>query len=141
LDDLQARDTQLRGLAEEIRQTMAASTGLAKELTGTLQAVDRVVARFDHEAGSDRKPLEIKDLRDAATEGGKAAEKLTALLQQSNEVAKSGCGMSGWRSWTGRRGGRSTWCSGAHWCWWWCFWRGCWRFGWLPQRVRAVKGS
>jgi hypothetical protein len=89
LDDLQSREGVLRDMMGELRNTIGTSTGLAKELTGTVDAIDRVVARFDRPVEGDRKPLDMKDVTDAAIEATKAAEKLTVLLERTNELAES----------------------------------------------------
>ena len=56
----------------------------------TVNAIDRVVARFDTQGGSEHKPLDFKDVRDAAIEATKTAEKLTILLERTNDVVGSG---------------------------------------------------
>lgn len=89
LDDLEAREGTLRSMATELRSTIAATTGLANELTGTVGAIDRIVERFDRPATPGQKPLEITDIRDAAIEATKAAEKTTVLLERLNQVADS----------------------------------------------------
>jgi hypothetical protein len=88
-DDLQTRDGVLRDSLLELRGTIGTSADLAKELTGTVNAIDRVVARFDPEARADGKPLDMKNVRDAAIEAGNAAAKLTVLLERTNELASS----------------------------------------------------
>lgn len=91
LDDLEAREGTLRAMATELRDTIATTTTLATELTGTVGAIDRIVARFDQPAapGSNRKPMEITDIRDAAIEATKAAERMTELLEQANQLTTS----------------------------------------------------
>ncbi len=89
LDDIQAREGDLRGVLQDLEKTIEVSTGLAHELTGTVNAIDHVVRRFDREDGETREPLDMKDVRDAAVETGKAAEKLTALLEQTNQTLDS----------------------------------------------------
>lgn len=89
LADLESKEGQLHTLGAELRTTIDSSAGLAHQLTGTMQAIDRIVARFDREPGTGGKPLEIKDIRDAASEAAKAAEKLTALLEKTSQLADS----------------------------------------------------
>lgn len=89
LDDLESRDRVLRETIADVRDTVGASSALAKELTGTVNALDRVVARFDPQSGGGQAAMDIKDFRDAAIEGAKAAEKLTILLERTNELAGS----------------------------------------------------
>ncbi|MFM9958338.1 MAG: hypothetical protein ACKVZJ_09680 [Phycisphaerales bacterium] len=89
LDDLQSRSGALQEMMNELRSTIGTSTGLAKELTGTVDAIDRVVARFDKASVPGKEPLDIKDVRDAAIEATKAAEKLTILLERTNDLAGS----------------------------------------------------
>jgi hypothetical protein len=89
LDDLAAREGQLGGLLGELRDTIAASGDLAHELTATVVAIDRVVARFDLDSDSNREPLKMTDVRDAAIEATHAAEQVTEILRLTNELAQS----------------------------------------------------
>ncbi len=92
-DELESREGALRGLLSEFRGAIGPSTELAKELTGTVSAIDRVVARFDGGSGPGAGPggaaLDIGDVRDAAAAATQAAEKLTDLLERTNELAGS----------------------------------------------------
>jgi hypothetical protein len=89
LDDVESRDRVLRDTMTDFRATVGASSALAKELTGTVNALDRVVGRFDPQSRGDQAGLDMKDVRDAAIEAAKAAEKLTILLERTNELAAS----------------------------------------------------
>ncbi len=89
LDDLESRERTLREAMTDFRATVGASSVLARELTGTVDALDRVVARFDPQSRTDEGALDMKDVRDAAIEATKAAEKLTILLDRANELAGS----------------------------------------------------
>ncbi len=88
-DDLEARQGQLASVFDQMRQTIEASTRLADELTQTVDAVDRVVARFDYAPGDTTEPLDVKDIRDAAVEAANAAERLTTLLDRTHETLLS----------------------------------------------------
>jgi hypothetical protein len=89
LDDLESRKGAIQETLTELHTTIDTTTGLAKELTGTVDAIDRVVARFDREAAPGKEALDIKDVRDAAIEATKAAEKMTILLERTNDLAGS----------------------------------------------------
>lgn len=89
LDDLEARQDQLRGLMTELGDTLRASGELARELTGTVDAIDRVVSRFDAEESTEREPLRLEDVRDVAAEAKLAAQELTRLLETTDELLAS----------------------------------------------------
>jgi len=82
-DDLASREQEMLGLMKELKETISVSGTLAKELTGTVNAIDRVVSRFDTEPGSNREPLRMADVRDAAIATGHAAERMTRTLEQA----------------------------------------------------------
>lgn len=86
-DDLDSRQGKLQNLLSEARTTADATSALARDLTTTAAAVDRIVARFDQDHPNGTPPLDLKTIRDAATEATKAAEKLTTLLEQTNKLA------------------------------------------------------
>ncbi len=90
LDDLQEREPVLRDMLVELRDTIESSGELAVDLTGTVEALDRLAARFDERDAGDREPLDMKDVRDAAIETAKAAERLTELLEHANTLVDSG---------------------------------------------------
>jgi hypothetical protein len=56
----------------ELEGTIAVSGALARELTGTVNAIDRVVSRFDADPDSPGEPLRMADVRDAAIETGRS---------------------------------------------------------------------
>jgi hypothetical protein len=89
LDDISSRQGQLLGLMTELRETIAASGTLAGELTGTVNAIDRVVSRFDIDPNSNRQPLNMTDVRDAALETGNAADRITLFLERAIELIES----------------------------------------------------
>lgn len=89
LDDISSRQNELRGVMTDLRQTIAVSGTLASELTGTVNAIDRVVRRFSEEPGSGKEPLRLTDIRDAAIETGNAANRVTHLLERANELLES----------------------------------------------------
>lgn len=89
LDDLQARQGELKGVMVELRETISTSGDLARDLTDTVDAIDRVVARFDRDPNSTREPLRMADVRDAAIETGRAAQELTRVLEMTNTLLDS----------------------------------------------------
>ena len=89
LDDLESRQGELHQILDEFRITVASSGELSRELTGTFEAIDRVAARFHADPEFTREPLRIQDVRDAAKEIGLAAERMTAVLEQSNALVAS----------------------------------------------------
>jgi hypothetical protein len=89
LDDISSRQGELLGIMGELRQTIAASGALANELTGTVNAIDKVVSHFDTESEGKNEPLRMSDERDAATETGKAADRVTHLLERAIELLES----------------------------------------------------
>ena len=89
LDEISAREAELLGMMSELRQTIVASGALADDLTGTVNAIDRVLSHFDQEPGGQEEPLRMLDIRDAAIETGRAAERLTAMLERSNQILES----------------------------------------------------
>jgi hypothetical protein len=90
LDDLESRQGELLALMTELRETISTSGNLAHELTGTVDAIDRVVARFAPDPDSKNEPLQITDIRDAAIEATRAAEQVARVLELSNDLVESG---------------------------------------------------
>lgn len=89
LDDLTDRDAQLRGIMGDVRETITASGGAARDIQGTVEAVDRVVSRFDRDPDDTSEPLRISEVRDAAIETGRAADRLTVLLERTDTLLES----------------------------------------------------
>ncbi len=89
LEDILSRQEEVIGTMTALRETILASGALAKELTGTVEAVDRVVSRFDAEPESEREPLDMADVRDAAIEAGRAADRMTVLLERVDRTLES----------------------------------------------------
>ena len=89
LDEISARETELLGMMSELRQTIVASGALAVDLTGTVNAIDQVLSHFDQKPGEQEEPLRMLDIRDAAIETGRAAERLTAMLERANLILES----------------------------------------------------
>ena len=86
LDDITSRQSELSGIMKELRETVAASERLAVETTSAATAVDRVVARIASDTG---KNFRITDVRDAALETAAAAERLTRLLERTEQLLAS----------------------------------------------------
>jgi hypothetical protein len=89
LDDLAARESEFLGVMTEITETISVSGALARDLTETVNAIDRVVARFDTDPNDRSEPLRMTDVRDAAIETGRAAERVTRLLERAIELLES----------------------------------------------------
>jgi hypothetical protein len=89
IDDLAARQNVLHGLITDLDQTVSLSGTLAGKLTETVNAVDKVVSHFDADPSDTSEPLRVTDVRDAAIEAGRAAERTTALLAQTIVLLES----------------------------------------------------
>jgi hypothetical protein len=89
LDDIVSRQDKLLGVMSELHQTVEATGTLAEKLTDTVNAIDRVVSRFDTDPEDQREPLQMADVRDAAVETGRAAERTTRMLERSIELLES----------------------------------------------------
>lgn len=89
LDDLAARESDFLELMTEITETISVSGALARDLTETVNAIDRVVARFDTDPDDKGEPLRMTDVRDAAIETGRAADRVTLLLERAVELLES----------------------------------------------------
>jgi hypothetical protein len=89
LDDISSRQDEFLGLMTELQATIAASGKLSSELTGTVNAIDKVVSRFANDSSSNREQLSILDIRDAALETGHAAEQVTLMLERANQILES----------------------------------------------------
>ena len=89
LDEISAREAELLGMMSELRQTIVASGALADDLTGTVNAIDQVLSHFNQEPEGQEEPLRMLDIRDAAIETGRAAERLTAMLERANQILES----------------------------------------------------
>lgn len=90
LDELDVRAADAGGLARDLRDTVAATQALATELAGTINAVDRVVARFDPDEAGTHERLRFEDVQAIATETAHAAEQLTRVLELTNDLVQSG---------------------------------------------------
>jgi len=88
-DDLESRQRSLGPAMQSLRATIEASGKLAQEMTGTVLAMDRVVARFDRVPGDQRPPLDIKDVTATAVEATRAAKEMTLLLDRVQQVIGS----------------------------------------------------
>ncbi len=89
LDDLAKRQGDLHGLLADLHDTINASGTLASELTETISALDRLASRFDHETTGGDSGLSLADVRNIATEAGHAAERMTRVLELTNELANA----------------------------------------------------
>jgi len=87
LRTFEQEDVRLRGLLEELRQTVEASTVLSTSLTTTVDSVDRLVAGFAPAPDApppdpDRRPFDILDYQTTA-------ESLTATVTELNTLMTS----------------------------------------------------
>ena len=89
LDDLGSRQNEFFELMTELSETISVSGALARDLTETVNAIDRVVSRFDTDPEKEREPLRMTDVRDAAIETGRAADRVTILLERAIEMLES----------------------------------------------------
>lgn len=89
LDDIASRQNELLGVMAELTETITVSGTLARELTDTVNAIDRVVSRFDADPDKSREPLRMSDVRDAAIETGRTAEQVTLLLERVINLSES----------------------------------------------------
>jgi methyl-accepting chemotaxis protein len=89
LDEVASREGELAAVLRDLRDTIAASSTLAHEMTDTVGAIDRVVSRFDEGRADGARPLSIAELRDAAAEIGRAADRMTEVLDQTNTLIAS----------------------------------------------------
>lgn len=89
LDDLAARESEFLDLMTELTETISVSGALARDLTETVNAIDRVVARFDTGPDDKSESLRMTDVRDAAIETGRAADRATLLLERAIELLES----------------------------------------------------
>jgi hypothetical protein len=85
LDDLETRSETLQGILVELQGAITVSTELATSLQGTVEAVDRVVSRFDPEERRSE-PLDIEQLQKAAIAAGEAAERITVTLERADAL-------------------------------------------------------
>jgi hypothetical protein len=89
LDDLGSRQNEFLELMTEHSETISVSGALARDLTKTVNAIDRVVSRFDTDSEKEQEPLRMTDVRDAAIETGRAADRVTILLERAVEILES----------------------------------------------------
>ncbi len=89
LEELASRQTSLHALITDLGHTVSLSGTLAQRLTETVDAVDKVVRHFDPDPANPSEPLRITDVRDAAIEAGRAAERTTLLLEQTVVLLES----------------------------------------------------
>lgn len=89
LDDLASRESEFLQLMTELTETISVSGALARDLTETVEAIDRVVARFDTDPNDEGEPLRMTDVRDAAIETGRAADRVTILLERAVTLLES----------------------------------------------------
>jgi hypothetical protein len=83
LDEVDARKTMAHEVLEDLQRTIQA----AREL---VDSVDVVVSRFDaRETAPGREPLDMADVRDAASEAALAADEFTELLVVAQELLAS----------------------------------------------------
>lgn len=89
LADIDTRQAALGSTLGEMGALVKESTALAQELAKTAAAFERVVMYFEPDPDSAAEPLDMADVRDAAIETSRAADRLTALLVQANDMMLS----------------------------------------------------
>lgn len=72
----------------DARETIAAARQLSEQVLRIVQAVDGLVARFDHPAGTDG-GVTTQDIKDILREAGASADKIAALVKASDSLAES----------------------------------------------------
>lgn len=80
--------TDLVPVLAETRETVAQTRVLAEQVLKIVQAIDGLVARFDH-PGDDSHGLTVQDIKDILKETGASAEKLTSLVKSSDALVES----------------------------------------------------
>ncbi len=86
LDDIGERQTQMIPVMTSLRDVIRSTNDLASELTGTVQALDPLVARFERTSDDDGPGLDFDQLREAANAVGGAAERLTGMFARADEA-------------------------------------------------------
>ena len=89
LEDIDTRRAELGKTIGELNEVVSASTKLAQELNNTAGTFERIIQYFETDPDSTAEPLEMADVRDAASETARAAEQLSALMTQANEIMLS----------------------------------------------------
>ncbi|TVQ80904.1 MAG: hypothetical protein EA380_02785 [Phycisphaeraceae bacterium] len=89
LDKLDTHAGDIAPLTADLRQTAQTIQSLATEFTTTLDAADRLAARFDP-AAHDGEHTKLEDFRALATDTTRAAAQLTHTLELANTMIDSG---------------------------------------------------
>ena len=72
----------------EARQTISSAQGLSEQVLRIVQAIDGLVARFDH-PGDEEGSLTTQDIKDLLKATGESADKLSALVKASDALVES----------------------------------------------------
>ena len=84
-----AREADARALVVELGNTIEAGQVLADSMTQTALAVDNVLKRFEPPPGQPRRPLDVTNVTDAASQTALAADEMTELLEVARDLLAS----------------------------------------------------
>lgn len=82
LNDLASREKQASAIMGDFRKTLTASDVTAREVASTAREIDKLLVRYQEIQRATKKPVQIADIRDAAIETGRTAEKLSSMLER-----------------------------------------------------------
>lgn len=86
LDEVISRQAELTGIMKELHETVAASERLAVETTAAARAVEKLLVTLEQ---SKEGGFRLSDVHDAAVETGNSAERLTRLLDRTDQLLGS----------------------------------------------------
>lgn len=89
LEDISGRQNQLQQTMTELQKTAEVTRQLAREVTTTVAAVDKVAARFARDPGATGEPLNLSDVREIALAAADTAAKTTRALEEFNKLVNS----------------------------------------------------
>jgi hypothetical protein len=90
IDRIDSGQKELRGVVTEVRDTVTVANSLAKEITGTVDAIDRVVTRFANDPANPSEPLKMEDIREIAEAAEITTVQVTRAIEELNELVNSG---------------------------------------------------
>ncbi|MDK9718550.1 MAG: hypothetical protein OEL57_11695 [Trichlorobacter sp.] len=89
LDDLTTREKQAGALMGDLRKTLELSDTTVKDVAATTKEIDKLLSRYQEIQRNVAHPLKLDDVRGAAVEAGKTAEKTTQLLEKLTILLES----------------------------------------------------